>query len=134
MRACVRLWLRLRVCVRVRVRARACLWGSASLFKSEASPRLSSSFLGRWCGLRVPVQRVTRLDSPMVQGHGLDQSCGVVGAYTGMLTFDRQDHDRRSWRTSTARQRRQEEQDYRSNQDYDAGSLEHGAHSVRSFG
>ena len=108
--------------------------GEAAQFKSESSPRLSSSFLGRFWPSCVPVQGVTRLDSPMVQGHRLDQSCGVVGAYTGMLTFDRQDHDRRSWRTRTARQRRQEEQDYRSNQDYDAGSLEHGAHSVRSFG
>ena len=133
-RACAPLRAPERVRARVRVRARAPAWGSAGLFKSESSPRLSSSFLGRYRPLRVPIQGVTRLDSPMVQGHRLDQSCGVVGAYTGMLTFDRQDHDRRSQRTSTARQRRQEEQDYRSNQDYDAGSLEHGAHSVRSFG
>ena len=129
--ACV--WARVcvRVCVRVRARAHG---GEAAQFKSESSPRLSSSFLGRYRPLRVAIQGVTRLDSPMVQGHRLDQPSGAVRGYDGVLTFDRQDHDRRSQRTSTARQRRQEEQDYRSNQDYDAGSLEHGAHSVRSFG
>ena len=126
-------WACVRVCACVRVRLRGRM-GERAQFKSESSPRLSSSFLGRCGSLCVPIQRVTRLDRPMVQGHRLDQSCGVVGAYTGVLTFDRQDHDRCSWRTRTARQRRQEEQDYRSNQDYDAGSLEHGAHSVRSFG
>lgn len=135
MRAPVRLCVRLGVCprprVRVPVRGRM---GERAQFKSESSPRLSSSFLGRCWPFCVPVQRVTRLDSPMVQGHRLDQPSGAVRGYDGMLTFDRQDHDRRSRRTRTARQRRQEEQDYRSNQDYDAGSLEHGAHSVRSFG
>ena len=136
---CVRLCASACAWACVRVRASACVrlrgrMGERAQFKSESSPRLSSSFLGRCSGLCVPVQRVTRLDSPMVQGHGLDQPSGAVRGYDGVLTFDRQDHDRRSQRTSTARQRRQEEQDYRSNQDYDAGSLEHGAHSVRSFG
>lgn len=133
---CARSCAPLRASARVRARACVCAgaWGSAVQFKSESSPRLSSSFLGRYRPLRVPIQGVTRLDSPMVQGHGLDQPSGAVRGDDGVLTFDRQDHDRRSWRTSTARQRRQEEQDYRSNQDYDAGSLEHGAHSVRSFG
>ena len=122
---------RVRARVRVPVRGRM---GERAQFKSESSPRLSSSFLGRCWPFCVAIQRVTRLDRPMVQGHGLDQPSGAVRGYDGMLTFDRQDHDRCNWRTRTARQRRQEEQDYRSNQDYDAGSLEHGAHSVRSFG
>ena len=133
MRALAGLCVRLGVCACVRVSVRGRM-GERAQFKSESSPRLSSSFLGRYGSLCVPVQRVTRLDSPLVQGHRLDQPSGAVRGYDGMLTFDRQDHDRCSWRTSTARQRRQEEQDYRSNQDYDAGSLEHGAHSVRSFG
>ena len=136
MRALAGLCVRLGVCLRVRVRARPCagLWGRVVQFESESSPRLSSSFLGRCWPFCVAIQRITRLDSPMVQGHGFHKPSGAVRGYDGVLTFDRQDHDRRSWRTRTARQRRQEEQDYRSNQDYDAGSLEHGAHSVRSFG
>ncbi|QPB11257.1 hypothetical protein [Providencia phage PSTNGR1] len=162
--ACVRL-LRVRVrpvrvypcalCVRWRacacasacasVCACACLcagaWGSASLSKSESSPRLSSSFLGRYAcatalhgSLCVPIQGVARLDSPMVQGHRLDQPSGAVRGYPGMLTFDRQDHDRRRRRTRTARQRQQEEQARGSSQDSAAAILGHGAHSVRSFG
>lgn len=124
---------------RVRACASACVcacgrMGERAQFKSESSPRLSSSFLGRCWPFCVAVQRVARLDSPMVQGHRFHKPSGAVRGYDGVLTFDRQDHDRRRQRTRTARQRRQEEQDYRSNQDYDAGSLEHGAHSVRSFG